>query len=145
KTLAEFIAYAKANPGKVNHASAGTGSAGHLAGELFSMMTGIKMVHVPYRVASAAMADLIGGQVDVLFAALPGWIDHIRSGTPRALAVTTATRSAALPDVPSAGETVQGFESSGWFGIGAPKGTAAEIVNTLNHEINAALIDSKMR
>jgi len=145
RTVAEFIAYAKANPGKINHGSAGVGSAGHLAGTLFEMMTGVQMVHVPYRVASAAMTDVIAGHVHVLFAALPGWLDHIRAGSLRALAVTTAKRSSALPDVPAVGETVQGYESSGWFGLGAPRGTPPEIIERLNKEVNGAFADATMR
>ena len=145
KTVPEFIAYAKANPGKINMASAGSGSPPHLAGELFKMMTGIDMVHVPYRGAAPALTDLIAGQVQVMFGTLPSSIEHIRAGKLRALAVTTAARSDALPDVPTVGEFVPGYEASAWYGIGAPKDTPAEIVDKLNKEINAALADPKIK
>ena len=138
KTVPEFIAYAKANPGKINMASAGNGTAGHMAGELFKMMTGVDMVHVPYRGAAPALTDLLGGQVQVMFDTMPSSIEHIRAGKLRALAVTTATRSEALPDVPTVAEFVPGYEASGWFGVGAPKNTPAEIIDRLNREINAA-------
>ena len=121
KTVPEFIAYAKANPGKLNMASAGNGTAPHVSGELFKMMTGINMVHVPYRGAAPALTDLLGGQVQVMFAPMPASIEHIRAGKLRALAVTTATRSEALPDVPTVGEFVPGYEASAWIGIGAPQ------------------------
>ena len=141
KTVPEFIAYAKANPGKVNMASGGSGSPSHIVGELFKMMTGVKMVHVPYRGGAPALTDLMGGQVQVMFSPLPESIASIRAGKVRALAVTTAQRSAALPDVPSVGESVPGFEASTWQGIGAPENTPAEIVSQLNKAINAALGD----
>jgi tripartite-type tricarboxylate transporter receptor subunit TctC len=145
KTVAEFIAYAKANPDKVNMASAGNGSAPHMAGELFNYMAGVKMVHVPYRGQGPALTDLLGGQVQVLFATTPGTSDYIKSGKLRALAVTTASRIAMLPDVPTVGDFVKGYEASQWYGIGAPKGTPSAIVDTLNKEINAALTDPKMK
>ena len=145
KTVPEFIAYAKANPGKINMASAGVGTASHLAGELFKVMTGVNMVHVPYRGNGPAVTDLLGGQVHVLFADLASSIEYIRAGTLRALAVTTATRSEALPDLPTVGDFVPGYEASAWFGVGAPKNTPAEIVDKLNKEINAALADPKMK
>jgi tripartite-type tricarboxylate transporter receptor subunit TctC len=142
-TVPEFIAYAKANPGKVAMASAGVGSASHVIGELFKAMTGIDMIHVPYR--NSYMPDLLGGQVHVAFAPLGQSIEYIRDGKLRALAVTGATRSAALPDVPAVGEFVQGYEAYVWDGIGAPKGTSAVIIDTLNKEINAILADPKMK
>ena len=145
KTVPEFIAYAKANPGKINMASGGTGSPSHVAGELFKMMTGVDMLHVPYRGAAPALTDLIGGQVQVMFATMPSSIEHIRAGKLRALAVTTATRSEALPDMPTVAEFVPGYEASDWYGIGAPRSTPAEIVDKLNREINAALADPKMQ
>ena len=145
KTLAEFIAYAKANPGKVNMASAGSGSAPHMAGELFKMMTGVDMVHVPYRGQGPAMTDLLGGQVQILFAAAPGTADYVRTGKLRALAVTTATRMPDLPEVPTVGDTVAGYEASQWYGFAAPKNTPAEIVDKLNKEINAAMADPGMK
>ena len=145
KTVPEFIAYAKANPGKINMASAGNGSPRHVAGELFKMMTGVDMVHVPYRGAAPALTDLLGGQVQVMFDTMPASIEYIRAGKLRALAVTTATRSEALPDIPTVGEFVPGYEASAWFGVGAPKNTPAEIVDKLNKEINAGLADPKMK
>jgi tripartite-type tricarboxylate transporter receptor subunit TctC len=145
KTLAEFIAYAKANPGKLTMASSGIGSPGHLAGELFKMMAGVNLVHVPYRGSGPALVDLLAGQVQVGFNSLPSAIEYARAGNLRALAVTTASRSEALPDVPSVGESVPGYEASGWFGVGAPKATPAEIVNKLNKEINAGLADPKIK
>jgi tripartite-type tricarboxylate transporter receptor subunit TctC len=141
RTVAEFIAYAKANPGKINFASGGLGSTPHIYGELFKMMAGINMVHVPYRGTPLALTDLLGGQVQVMFDTLPPSIEHIRAGELRALAVTTATRLDALPDVPSVGEFLPGYEASGWQGVGAPKGTPGEIVDLLNKEINAGLAD----
>jgi tripartite-type tricarboxylate transporter receptor subunit TctC len=141
----EFIANAKANPDKINFASGGTGSPTHLTGELFKMMTGIQMVHLPYRGAGPALVDLLGGQVQVMFATLPSSIGHIRGGKLRALAVTPAARSDALPDVPSISEFVPGYDAGDWYGIGAPKNTPAEIVGTLNKEINAILTDPKMK
>ena len=145
KTVPEFIAYAKANPGKVNYASAGNGTTVHLAGELFSMMAGVNMVHVPYRGSAPALTDMLGGQVQVMFDALPSSIEHVRSGKLRALAVTTAARSPALPDIPTLGDFVPGFEASVWQGIGAPKSTPPVIVEKLNKEINSALSDPRMR
>jgi tripartite-type tricarboxylate transporter receptor subunit TctC len=145
KTVAEFITYAKANPDKVNMASAGNGSAPHMAGELFNYMAGVKMTHIPYRGQGPALTDLLGGQVQVLFATTPGTSDYIKSGKLRALAVTTASRIEMLPDVPTVGDTVKGYEASQWYGIGAPKSTPAGIISTLNKEINAALSDPKMK
>jgi tripartite-type tricarboxylate transporter receptor subunit TctC len=145
KTVSEFISFAKANPGKINMASAGIGTAHHVAGELFKMMAGVDMVHVPYRGEGPALGDLIGGQVQVMFGVMASSLPHIRAGTVRALAVTTAARSEALRDVPTLAEFVPGYEASSLFGIGAPKNPPAEIVDKLNREINAALADSKMR
>jgi tripartite-type tricarboxylate transporter receptor subunit TctC len=139
QNLAEFIAYAKTNPGKINVGSAGTGTANHMAGELFKAMTGINLVHVPYRGGAAAITDLLAGQVQVIFDLVPNSIEHIKSGSLRALAVTTATRSEALPDVPVASDTVPGYEASAWFGLGAPRGTPAPIIAMLNREVNAGL------
>src|ERR1700688_1881272 len=144
-TVPEFIAYAKANPGKVNMASAGTGSAPHMAGELFNVMAGVNMVHVPYRGQGPALVDLLGGQVQVLFATSPGTTDYIRTGKLRALAVTTASRAEVLPELPPAGDSVPGYEASQWYGLGAPKRTPVEIVNKLNREINAAFADPRMK
>jgi tripartite-type tricarboxylate transporter receptor subunit TctC len=140
-TVAEFIAYAKANPGKINFASAGIGTAPHLAGELFQAMTGVNMVHVPYRGEPPAISDLLAGRVQVLFGNVTASIEHIRSGALRALAVTTAAPSTALPNVPTVGETVPGYEASGWFGVGVPRGTPTEVIEKLNKEINAGLAD----
>jgi tripartite-type tricarboxylate transporter receptor subunit TctC len=145
KTVREFIAYAKTNPGKVNYASAGNGTTVHLAGELFNMMAGVNLVHVPYRGSAPALTDMLGGQVQVMFDALPSSIEHVRTGKLRALAVTTAERSPSLPDVPPLGDFVPGFEASVWQGIGAPKGTPPEIVEKLNKEINTALSDPRVR
>jgi tripartite-type tricarboxylate transporter receptor subunit TctC len=145
KTVAEFIAYAKANPGKVNMASSGNGTSVHLSGELFMAMTGIKMTHVPYRGAAPALTDMIAGQVQVLFDNLPSSIEHIKAGTLRALAVTTAKPSAALPGVPTVAETVPGYEASAWFGMGAPKGTPPEVIAVLNNAINQALADPNIK
>lgn len=145
KSVAEFIAHAKKNPGKVNMASSGAGTSVHLSGELFKTMTGIQMQHVPYKGSGPALIDLIGGQVDVLFDNLPASIGHIKAGKLRALGVTTTKRSSALPDVPTVAETVPGYEASAWFGMGAPKGTPAAIVQKLNREINAALADPGMK
>jgi tripartite-type tricarboxylate transporter receptor subunit TctC len=139
KTVAEFIAYAKANPGKINMASAGSGNPTHLAGELFKMMAGVDMVHVPYRGEAAALTDLLGGQVHVYFGTLPGSIEHIKAGRLRALAMTTASRSDALPGIPSIGEFVPDYEASGWQGIGAPRNTPVDVIARLNREINAGL------
>ena len=145
KTVPEFIAWAKANPGKVSMASGGTGSTSHIGGELLKLRTGIDMLHVPYRGGAPALTDLLGGQVQVYFSPLPESIETIRAGKVRALAVTTATRSEALPDVPTVGESVPGFEASTWQGIGAPKNTPAEIVDRLNKEINAGLADPTIK
>src|SRR6476619_670787 len=145
KTVDEFIAYAKANPGKVNYASAGNGTTVHLAGELFNMMTGVAMVHVPYRGSTPALTDMLGGQVQVMFDALPSSLEHVRTGKLRALAVTTAARSPALPDIPPLSDFVPGFEASVWQGIGVPRGTPSLIVEKLNKEINSALSDPKIR
>jgi len=144
KTVPEFIAYAKANPGKISMASTGIGSPTHMSGELFKMMAGVDMVHVPYRGGTAVVADLIGGQVQVLFVGTET-IEHVRSGKLRALAVTTATRINLLPDIPTVGEFLPDFETSAWFGVGAPKATPADIIEKLNHEINAALADPKVK
>jgi tripartite-type tricarboxylate transporter receptor subunit TctC len=145
KTVAEFIAYAKSNPGKVNLASSGAGTSIHMSGELFKMMTGLNMVHVPYRGSAPMLTDLIGGQVQVTFDNMPSSIEHIRAGRLRALAVTTAVRSEALPDVPVVADFVPGYEASSWFGAGVPKGTPAEIIDKLNKEMNAALADPKIK
>jgi tripartite-type tricarboxylate transporter receptor subunit TctC len=145
KTVPEFIAYAKGNPGKINMSSAGNGSAPHVAGELFKLMTGVDMAHVPYRGAAPSLADLIGGQVQVTFESLPASIGYIRAGTLRAVAVTTAKRSEALPAIPSVGEFVPGYEASIWYGVGVPKGTPTQIIDTLNKEINAGLADTKLQ
>ena len=145
KTVPEFIAYAKANPGKINMASAGNGTVQHVAGELFKMMTSINMVHVPYREGVASVTDLLGGQVQVMFHTTGAAISYIRAGQLRPLAVTTPTRQEVLPDIPTVGEFVPGYEASGWMGIGAPRTTPAEIIDRLNSEINASLADSKIR
>jgi tripartite-type tricarboxylate transporter receptor subunit TctC len=144
-TVPEFIAYAKAYPGKINMASPGNGSSGHVAGELFKMMTGVNMVHVPYRGAAPALTDLLGGQVQCYFGAAPASIEYIRAGTLRALAVTTAARSEALPEIPTVGEFVPGYEASAWYGVGAPQHTPSDIIDKLNREINAALADPKIK
>ena len=144
QSVPAFIAYAKANPGRINFASGGNGSSLHVAGELFKMMTGTDMVHVPYRGGGPALTDLIGGQVQVMFSNLPEAISYIKAGTLRALAVTTATRAPALPDVPTVGDSVPGYEASGFGGVGVPRGTPGEIVDKLNGEINAALADPRM-
>src|SRR5262245_34432235 len=145
KTVPEFIAYARANPGKVNMASAGPGSAPHLYAELFKMMTGVDVVQVHYRGSGPALPDLIAGQVQAMFDPVASSIGHIRAGKLRPLTVTTATRLEVLPDIPTVGDFVPGYEASGWYGIGAPKNTPAEIVDRLNAEINAALADPKMK
>jgi tripartite-type tricarboxylate transporter receptor subunit TctC len=145
KTLPEFIAYAKANAGKVNMASAGIGSGGHLAGELFNMMAGVNLVHVPYRGNGPALAGLLGGEVEVLFPTPPSSIEYIRTNKLRGLAVTGATRSDALPDLPTVGEFVPGYEMSAWYGVGAPKGTPAEVIDKIHKEIDAGLADPKMK
>ena len=145
KTVPEFIAYAKANPGKINMASAGNGSGAHVSGELFKMLTGVEMLHVPYRGAAPALTDLLGGQVQVMFADMPSSIGYVRTGKLLAMAVTTATRSEALPQLPSVSEFVPGFEASAWWGVGAPRNTPPEIVGVLNKEINVALADAKIK
>jgi len=145
KSVPEFIAYTKANPGKINMASAGTGTGQHVAGELFKMMAGVDMTHVPYRSAGPALTDLIGGQVQVMFDGLPASIEHIRAGRLRALAVTTATRLEALPDISTVGDFVPGYEASAVHGLGAPKNTPAEIVDSLNKAINSALAEFKTK
>ena len=145
KTVPEFIAYAKANPGKLNMSSGGNGTSQHVAGELFKMMTGVDLVHVPYRGAAPALTDLLGGQAQVMFPGMPGSIEYIRAGQLRALAVTTETRSEALPDIPTVSDFVPGYESSQWFGVGAPKNTPIEIIDKLNKEINAGLADPKIK
>jgi tripartite-type tricarboxylate transporter receptor subunit TctC len=144
-TVSEFIAYAKANPGKINMASAGNGTVPHVAGELFKFMTGVDLVRVGYRGGGPALVDLMGGQVQVMFEPTLSTVGYIRAGKLRALAVTSATRSAALPDVPTVGEFVPGYEATAWFGIGAPKNTPADIVAKLNGEINAGLADAKIK
>jgi tripartite-type tricarboxylate transporter receptor subunit TctC len=143
-SVPEFIAYAKANPG-INMGSGGVGSGNHVCGELFSMLTGVRFTHVPYRGAAPALVDLMGGQVQVIFAVISSSIEHVRAGKLRALAVTTATRSAVLPDLPTVGDFVPGYEASFWTGVCAPKDTPAEIVDTLNKEINAGLADPRMQ
>jgi tripartite-type tricarboxylate transporter receptor subunit TctC len=145
KTVPEFIAYARANPGKINMASAGNGSSGHVFGELFKFMTAVNMQHVPYRGGAPALADLLGGQVQVYFGPIPETIEHIRAGKLRPLAVTTAMRLESLPNIPTVGEFVPGYEASGWHGVGAPTNTPREIVEKLNSQINAALADPKLK
>jgi tripartite-type tricarboxylate transporter receptor subunit TctC len=144
RSVPEFITYAKANPGKISMASGGVGASSHMSGELFKFMTGINMVHVPYRGVAPALADLIGGQVQVLFDTMPNTIEYIKAGKLRALAVTTTARNAAMPDLPTLAEFLPGYESSAWYGLSAPKGTPADIVEKLNKEINAGLFDSKL-
>ena len=139
RTVPEFIAYAKANPGKINMASGGIGTSQHISGELFKMMAGVNMQHVPYRGAGPALNDLLAGQVQVMFDTMSGSIGHITAGTLRALAVTTATRTPALPDIPTVGDFVPGYEASTFHGIGAPRNTPAEVIDKLNKEINAVL------
>src|SRR5262245_15708435 len=145
KTVAEFIAYAKANPGKINFASGGIGGPSHLAGELFKAMAGVNLVHVPYRGGGPAVNDLLGGQVQVYFASTPVSIEYIKAGRLRALAVTSTKRSEALPDIPTVAEVVHDYEASLWYGIGAPKNTSVEVIDKLNKEINAALADPRMK
>jgi tripartite-type tricarboxylate transporter receptor subunit TctC len=145
KTVSQFIAYAKANPGKINMASGGAGGPDHMSGELFKTMTGVKMLHVPYRGLSPALTDLLAGQVQVIFSSLPAAIEYIKADKLRALAVTTATRFEGMPDVPTVGDTVPSYDASQWYGIGAPKNTPGEVVDKLNEEINAALADPKMK
>jgi tripartite-type tricarboxylate transporter receptor subunit TctC len=144
RTVPGFIGYAKANPGKINMASSGNGAAAHMSGELFKMMTGVNMVHVPYRGTAPALTDLLGGQVQVMFGSMPASIEYIRTGKLHALAVTTATRSEALPGIPTVADFVPGYEASGFVGIGAPQNTPAEIVDKLNMEINAGLANPKL-
>jgi tripartite-type tricarboxylate transporter receptor subunit TctC len=144
-TVPAFISYAKSSPGKINMASAGVGTPPHVLGELFKMMAGVNMLHVPYRGDSPAIADLLGGQVQVYFTALSAAIEYVRAGKLRALAVTTATRSPALPNVPTMGEFLRGYEATNWWGMVAPRNTSAEIVSKLNMEINAGLVDSKLK
>jgi tripartite-type tricarboxylate transporter receptor subunit TctC len=145
KTIPELIAYAKANPGKINFASGGTGYASHLSGELVKMMTGVNMVHVPYRGQAPAMTDLLGGQVQVMFDSVVSSLSHIRAGKLRPLAVTTSTRSEVLPDIPTMGDFLPGYEASIWFGVGAPRNTPTEIVDRLNKEINAGLANPTIK
>jgi tripartite-type tricarboxylate transporter receptor subunit TctC len=145
KTVADFIAYAAANPGKINFASAGSGTSSHVTGELFKRMAGVDMQHVPYRGAAPALTDLLGGQVQVMFDNVSSSIEHIRTGRLRVLAVTTATRWDGLPDVPTVAESVPGFEASGWQGIVAPRSTPVEIIDRLNQEINVGLADPTMK
>jgi tripartite-type tricarboxylate transporter receptor subunit TctC len=145
KTVAEFISYAKANPGKLNMASPGNGTGPHVAGELFKIMAGLDMVHVPYRGSPPALTDLLAGQVQLMFSPLSSSIEYVKGGKLRALAVTTATRSEVLPDLPTVGEFVPGYAASGWFGIGAPSKTPVEIVDRLNREVNAGLADPKLK
>ena len=145
KTVPEFIAYAKANPDKINMASAGAGGADHMAGELFKVIAGVNMTHIPYRGTGPVLTDLLGGQVQVTFGAMPSLIEYVRAGKLRALAVTTATRSEALPEIPTVGEFFPGYDASQWYGIAAPKNTPAEIVDKLNKEVSAGLADSKLK
>ena len=145
KTVPDFIAYAKANPGQINMASPGNGTPGHLAGELFKMMAGINMVHVPYRGGAPALTDLLGGQVQVYFSVLPDSMEYIRAGKLRALAVTAATRWGAVPDLPTVGDFVPGYEATAWSGLGGPKNTPIEIIEKLNKEINAILVDHEIQ
>jgi tripartite-type tricarboxylate transporter receptor subunit TctC len=145
KTIAEFIAYAKASPGKITLGSEGNGGASHISGELFKMLAGIDLLHIPYRGAAPALTDLLAGQVQVMFATMPAAIQYVRAGNLRALAVTTRTRSDALPDIPAVGEFVPGYEAVTWYGIGAPKKTPPEIVERLNKETNAAIADPKLK
>jgi tripartite-type tricarboxylate transporter receptor subunit TctC len=143
-TVPEFIAYAKANPDRINMASGGNGNVTHMFGELFKVMAGVSMQHVPYRGEALAITDLLGGQVDVLFGGLPASIEHIRAGRLRALAVTTAARSEALPDTPTIGEFVPGYEASAWYGVGAPRATPTDVIERLNTEINLAVADPRI-
>jgi tripartite-type tricarboxylate transporter receptor subunit TctC len=145
KTVSEFIAYASANPGRINMASGGAGGPDHMSGELFKAMTGVNMVHVPYRGLSPALTDLLGGQVQVIFSSLPAAIEYIRANKLRALAVTTATRFEGAPDIPTVGEVVPGYEASQWYGVGVPKNTPVAIVEKLNKEINAGLANPKLK
>jgi tripartite-type tricarboxylate transporter receptor subunit TctC len=144
-TVPEFIAYAKANPGKINMASAGSGTPQHVGGELFKLLTGVEMVHVPYRGNAPALADLLAGQAQVMFDTMPNSIEHIKAGRLRPLAVTTATRWQGMPELPTVSEFVPGYEASGWYGIVAPKSTPGAVIDTLNREVNAALVDAKVK
>jgi tripartite-type tricarboxylate transporter receptor subunit TctC len=145
KNVSEFIAYAKANPRKVNMGTGGAGGPDHASGELLQLMTGIQMTHVPYRGTAPALTDLLGGQVHMVFCTIPSAIQYIRAGTLRAIAVTSATRLESMPEIPTVGDTVPGFESAQWYGVGAPAATPAAIIATLNKEVNAALADPKMK
>jgi tripartite-type tricarboxylate transporter receptor subunit TctC len=145
KTVPVFIAYAKAHPGEINFGSSGSGTTPHLSGELFKMMAGVNIVHVPYRSAASTLTDLLSGQVQVMFDNMPSSIDHIRAGRLRPLAVTTQSRSVALPDIATVSDFLPGYEASAWWGVGVPRNTPAEIIDTLNREINAALADPKMK
>ena len=145
KTVGEFIAHAKANPGKISYASAGNGTSAHLAAELFKVMAGVDILHVPYRGSGPALHDLMSGQVHVMFDTVPSSIEHIKAGKLRALGVTSATRSDVLPDVPTIADTVPGYELSAWFGVGAPRDTPAEIIQRLNREITVGLADPKIK
>ena len=145
KTVSEFIAYARANPGKVNMASGGNGTAGHLSGELFKLLTGLNMAHVPYRGEAPALTDMLAGHVQAMFGTMPASIEYVGAGKLRPLAVTSARRSELLPDLPTVGDFVPGYETSAWQGIGAPKNTPTEIINKLNKEINAGLADPKIK
>jgi tripartite-type tricarboxylate transporter receptor subunit TctC len=145
KTVPEFIAYAKANPGKISMGSPGIGSTPHVSGELFKMMASIDMLHVPYRGGGQVMTDLMAGQVQVSFGSMPSLVGYIRTDKLRALGVTTASRSDALPDIPTVGDFVPGYESNGWYGIGAPRNTPAEVIDKLNKEINTGLADPKIK
>src|SRR5262249_15795213 len=145
KTVPEFITYAEANPGKINMGSGGAGGPDHMSGELFKTMTGVSMIHVPYRGLARALTDLLGGQVQVIFSSLPAAIEYIRAGKLRALAVTTATRFEGAPDIPTVSDVVPGYEAIQWYGVGVPKNTPVEIVDKLNKEINAGLANPKLR
>ena len=145
KTIPEFIAYAKSNPGRITMASGGNGTSPHIAGELFKMMVGVNLVHVPYRGAGLALNDLLGGQVETMFATMSSSIEYIKDGRVRALAVTTAKRSEALPDAPTVGDFVPGYEASTWYGLGAPRNTPTEIIEKLNREVNAVLAEPQMK
>jgi tripartite-type tricarboxylate transporter receptor subunit TctC len=145
KSVPEFIAYAKARPGRINMASGGVGSSQHAIGELFKMMAGVDLTHVPYRGEAPALTDLLGGQVQVLFGNLPSSVEYLKAGKLRPLAVTTSMRSEALPEIPTVGDFVPGYEASIWYGIGAPKSTPSDIVDKLNREINLGLVDPKMK
>jgi tripartite-type tricarboxylate transporter receptor subunit TctC len=144
-TVPEFIAYAKANPGKINMGSGGNGTSIHVSGELFKLMTGVEMLHVPYRGGALALRDLVGGQIQVMFDTMPECIELVRAGTLRPLAVTTATRSLVLPNLPAIGDFLPGYESSAWYGVGAPRNIPAEIVDMLNQEVNTGLADPKLK